>query len=495
MERRQLTVMFIDLVGSTALSTRLDPEEMREVMRAYQSTAASELVHFDGHVAKFMGDGIVAYFGWPRAHEDEAERAVRAALRILDAVGRIATPSREALAARIGIATGLVVVGDLIGEGAAQEEAVIGDTPNLAARLQSLADPNEVIISEGTRRLLGGLFEFEDLGGQSLKGLAAPVKVFRVLGPGQAESRFEAFHGRRPEPLVGRAAELSLLLDRWQRATAGEGQVVFLSGEPGIGKSRLVLALRERLAKEPFTPLSLFCSPYHANSALYPVIGLLERAAGFGRNDMPDEKLAKVRAFLASYSQDVEETTALVAGMLSLPADGLLDLTPERQKQRTIEILLEQFHGLCKRQPVLAVYEDAHWIDPSTAEFLGLIIERAQRLRTLVVITFRPEFNPPWTGYTHVTSLSLSRLGRSDVTAMIDRVTGGKALPSDVFKQISDKTDGVPLFVEELTRAVVESGQLRDAGDRFERNGILPTMRQFRPPRTRSWPGSTASHP
>ena len=249
--------MFIDLVGSTALSTRLDPEEMREVMRAYQSTAASELVHFDGHVAKFMGDGIVAYFGWPRAHEDEAERAVRAALRILDAVGRIVTPSREALAARIGIATGVVVVGDLIGEGAAQEEAVIGDTPNLAARLQSLADPNEVIISEGTRRLLGGLFEFEDLGGQSLKGLAAPVKVFRVLGPGQAESRFEAFHGRRPEPLVGRAAELSLLLDRWQRATAGEGQVVFLSGEPGIGKSRLVLALRERLANEPFTPLSL----------------------------------------------------------------------------------------------------------------------------------------------------------------------------------------------------------------------------------------------
>src|SRR4029453_16284032 len=317
-------------------------------------------------------------------------------LRILDAVGRIATPSREALAARIGIATGVVVVGELVGEGAAQGEAVIGDPPNLAARLQSLADPNEVVISEGTRRLLGGLFEFEDLGGQSLKGLAAPVKVFRVLGPGQADSRFEAFHGQRPEPLVGRAAELSLLLDRWQRAMGGEGQVVFLSGEPGIGKSRVVLALRERLAKEPFTPLSLFCSPYHANSALYPVIGLLERVAGFGRNDMPDEKLAKVRAFLASYGQDVEETTALVAGMLSLPAEGLPDLTPERQKQRTIEILLEQFHELCKRQPVLAVYEDAHWIDPSTAEFLGLIIERAQRLRTLVVITFRPEFNPPW---------------------------------------------------------------------------------------------------
>jgi class 3 adenylate cyclase/predicted ATPase len=475
-ERRQLTVMFIDLVGSTALSTRLDPEEMREVMRDYQSTTASELVHFDGHVAKFMGDGIVAYFGWPRAHEDEAERAVRAALRILDAVGRIATPSREALAARIGIATGVVVVGDLIGEGAAQEEAVIGDTPNLAARLQSLADPNEVIISEGTRRLLGGLFEFADLGAQSLKGLASPVKVFRVLGPGRAESRFEAFHGPRPEPLVGRAAELSLLLDRWERATAGEGQVVFLSGEPGIGKSRVVLALRERLAKEPFTPVSLFCSPYHANSALFPVIGQLERAAGFGRNDTPNEKLAKVRALLAPYSQDVEEATALVAATLSLPADGLPDLTPERQKQRTIEILLEQFHGLCKRQPVLAVYEDAHWIDPSTAEFLGLIIERAQRLRTLVVITFRPEFNPPWTGYTHVTSLSLSRLARSDVTEMIDRVTGGKALPPDVFKQIADKTDGIPLFVEELTRAVVESGQLRDAGDRFERNSILPTM-------------------
>ena len=475
-ERRQLTVMFIDLVGSTALSTRLDPEEMREVMRAYQSTAANELVHFDGHVAKFMGDGIVAYFGWPRAHEDEAERAVRAALRILDAVGRIATPSREALAARIGIATGVVVVGDLIGEGAAQEEAVIGDTPNLAARLQSLADPNEVIISEGTRRLLGGLFEFEDLGGQSLKGLAAPVKVFRVLGPGQAESRFEAFHGPRPEPLVGRAAELSLLLDRWQRASAGEGQVVFLSGEPGIGKSRVVLALRERLIKEPFTPMSHFCSPYQANSALFPVIGQLERAAGFGRNDTPDEKLAKIRPS-SPHTVRMSRRPRLSLRECSryLPM-GSPDLTPERQKQRTIEILLEQFHGLCKRQPVLAVYEDAHWIDPSTAEFLGLIIERAQRLRTLVVITFRPEFNPPWTGYTHVTSLSLCRLARSDVTAMIDRVTGGKALPSDVFKQISDKTDGIPLFVEELTRAVVESGQLRDAGDHFERNGILPTM-------------------
>ncbi|MGK9166850.1 AAA family ATPase [Inquilinus limosus] len=475
-ERRQLTVMFIDLVGSTALSARLDPEVMREVMRAYQNAAVDELVRFDGHVAKFMGDGIVAYFGWPKAHEDEAERAVRAALRILDAVGRLATPSGEALAARIGIATGVVVVGDLIGEGAAQEEAVIGETPNLAARLQSLAAPDEVIISDGTRRLLGGLFEFEDLGEQSLKGLATPVRAFRVLGPGQSESRFEAFHGRGPEPLVGRTAELSLLLDRWQRARAGEGQVVFLSGEPGIGKSRIVLALRERLAEEPFTPLSHFCSPYRMNSALFPVIGLLERAAGFGRNDTSDEKLAKIRNLLAPYTRDVEEAAALVAEMLSLPVDGLPDLSPERQKQRTFEILLEQFQGLCRQQPVLAVYEDAHWIDPSTAEFLGLIIERTQHLRALVVVTFRPEFNPPWTGHAHVTSLSLSRLVRADVVAMVNRLTDGKALPTDVLKQISDKTDGVPLFIEELTKAVLESGLLRDAGDHFELNGILPAM-------------------
>ena len=296
-ERRQLTVVFVDLVGSTALSAQLDPEDMSKLLRAYQNAVTGGFARFEGHVAKLMGDGVLAYFGWPRAHEDEAERAVRASLAAVEAVGGLATPTGEPLAARVGIATGVVVVGDLVGEGAAQEEAVVGDTPNLAARLETLAQPNEVVIGEGTRELLGELFEVEDLGVQPLKGLTVPARAFRVLGPGRAASRFEALHVRELAPIVGRDAELALLLERWRRAKAGEGQVVLLSGEPGIGKSRIVLALREALAQEPVTVLNHFCSPYHMNSALFPVIGQLERAAGFAREDGPEEKLSKLETF------------------------------------------------------------------------------------------------------------------------------------------------------------------------------------------------------
>lgn len=471
-ERRQLTVVFVDLVGSTALSTRLDPEDMSKLLRAYQNAVTDGFARFEGHVAKLMGDGVLAYFGWPRAHEDEAERAVRASLAAVEAVGRLASPAGEALAARVGIATGLVVVGDLVGEGAAREEAVVGETPNLAARLQTLARPNEVVISEGTRELLGALFEVEDLGCQSLKGLAARTRAFRVLGPGRAASRFEALHVRGLAPIVGRAAELALLLERWRRAKAGEGQVVLLSGEPGIGKSRIILALREALAGEPVAVLNHFCSPYHMNSALFPVIGQLERAAGFTREDGAQEKLAKLERFLAPYAGRLDEDAqALMAALLSLPvADrgAILDPTPGRQKQRTVEILLRQFEALSRRQPVLAVFEDLHWIDPSTLELLDLLTERVQGLRALVVITFRPEFSPPWTGHAHVTSFSLSRLVRGDVAMIADRVVGGKALPADVLTQITSKTDGIPLFVEELTRTVLESGLLRDRGDHLE---------------------------
>ena len=471
-ERRQLTLVFVDLVGSTALSARLDPEDMSKLLRAYQNAVTGGFARFEGHVAKLMGDGVLAYFGWPRAHEDEAERAVRASLAAVEAVGRLATPTGEPLAARVGIATGVVVVGDLIGEGAAQEEAVVGETPNLAARLETLARPNEVVIGEATRQLLGALFEIEDLGVQPLRGLTVPVRAFRVLGPGRAASRFEALHVRELAPIVGRDAELALLLERWRRAKAGEGQVVLLSGEPGIGKSRIILALREALAQEPVAILNYFCSPYHMNSALFPVIGQLERAAGFARDDGPEEKVSKLETFLSPYAERLDEDArALMAALLSLPVESghvALDLTPERQKQRTFDVLLRLFEALCGRQPVLAVYEDVHWIDPSTMELLDLATERVQRQRALAVITFRPEFSPPWAGHAHVTSFSLSRLVRGEVAMIVGRVVGGKALPADVLAQITSKTDGIPLFVEELTRTVLESGLLRDLGDHLE---------------------------
>jgi class 3 adenylate cyclase len=296
-ERRQLTVLFCDLVGSTELSARLDPEDMGQVIRAYQGCCAEVVKRWDGHVAKFMGDGVLVYFGYPHAHEDDAERAVRAGLELADAVGRLAVPSDETLASRVGIATGLAMVGDLLGEGAADQDAVVGETPNLAARLQVLAEPGNVVISQSTRRLVGGLFELHDLGPQRLKGFAEPLAAWRVEGEGRAEGRFEALRGERLTPLVGREHELGLLLERWAWAADGDGQVVLLSGEPGIGKSRLVQALRERLAGERYTPLSHYCSPYHTASALYPVVGLLERAAGFSRDDLPRPSSTSSKAF------------------------------------------------------------------------------------------------------------------------------------------------------------------------------------------------------
>jgi class 3 adenylate cyclase/predicted ATPase len=482
-ERRQLTVMFVDLVGSTALSSRLDPEEMREVLRSYQNTVAGELARFEGHVAKFLGDGVLAYFGWPRAHEDEAERAVRAGLAAAEAVARLTTPTGSPLVARVGIATGLVVVGDLVGEGAAREQAVVGETPNLAARLQALARPGEVLIAERTRRLVGELFELEALPTVTLKGLPGPVPAYRVLGEGQAEDRFAALRGADLAPLVGRAHELGLLLDRWARAKDGEGQVVLLSGEPGIGKSRLVGALRERLAHEPHTPLSQFCSPFRQTSALHPVIGLLERAAGFAREDAPDARLAKLEALLARATADVARSAPLLAALLSIPTGGRyppLDLSPQRQKERTLEALVGQLVGLAEHrpalavyEPALAVYEDVHWADPTTLELLDRVVDRVHSLPALLVVTFRPEFAPRWTGHGHVTLLTLSRLGRREGAALVGRVARGKALPAEVLGQIVGKTDGVPLFVEELTKAVLESGLLEDAGDRYELAGPL----------------------
>ena len=457
-ERRQVTVMFSDLVGSTALSARMDPEDLREVISAYQKCVAETVQRFGGFVAKFMGDGVLVYFGYPHAHEDDAERAVRAGLELVAAVSDLKI--HPALQTRIGIATGLVVVGDLIGSGASQEQAIVGETPNLAARLQGIAEPNTVVIAESTRGLVGNLFEVEDLGSQDLKGITGSVRAWAVRRASSTEGRFEAMHATGLTALVGREEELELLLRRWSKAKGGEGQVVLLSGEPGIGKSRLTAALLERLATEPHTRLRYFCSPQRTDSALFPIISQMERAAGFTHADTEQVKLDKLDAVLALASTSKQDA-ALFAEMLSLLNDGrypAIELTPQQRRQKTLEALTAQVEALSRANPVLMIFEDVHWIDPTSLEALGRAVDRLRTLGVLLIATYRPEFEPPWIGRPYVTALTLNRLGEREIAAMIDGVTGNKPLPASIRQDIIERTDGIPLFVEEMTKAVLEAG-------------------------------------
>jgi class 3 adenylate cyclase/predicted ATPase len=478
-ERRHLTVMICDLVGSTSLERQLDPEDMALVIDAYHATCARITLAFDGFVADFRGDGILAYFGYPRAHEDDAERTIRAALDIAAAVGRLKTPTDEQLSVRIGVATGLVVVGDRHSESALRDNSVIGDTPSLAARLQTLAEPGTVVIADSTRRLLGDLFRLRDLGQHKLKGINEPVAAWAVDGVSAAQSRFEAIHAAGVTDLVGREDELDFLLERQRLAWKGEGQIVLISGEPGIGKSRLVAALEERVADQPHTFLQYQCSPHHTNSALYPFIAQLERTVGLKSEDTAEERLDKLESYLAMPPPLIQDVAPLFAALLSIPTGERYPnppRNPAQQRRRTFAALLDQFQRVAGEKPILLSFEDAHWADATSLELLDLTVERVRQLPVLAVVTLRPDFEPPWIGLSNVGTLTLSRLDRNNVESIVTHVTGGRSLPAEVMNQIVTKTDGNPLFVEELTKAVLEGDILVKDADSYRLNGPLPPL-------------------
>jgi class 3 adenylate cyclase/tetratricopeptide (TPR) repeat protein len=480
-ERRQLTVLFCDLVDSTMLASQLDPEELREIIRAYQEACARVIARFDGHIAQYLGDGLLVYFGYPMAHEDDAQRAVRAGLGMVEAVGQLNTrlerERRVRLTVRLGIHSGLVVVGD-IGGGTRQEQLALGETPNLAARLQGIAAPDTLVISAATFRLLGGFFACQSLGTPLLKGLVQPLEAYRVLSESTARSRLEAAGSTGLTPLVGREQEIGLLRQCWEQVKDGSGQIVLLNGEAGIGKSRLVQVLKEQVASELqawLTPCQ--CSPYHQHSALYPMIDLLERVVlRFDREETPQQKLGKLEGFLVQYGLPLVEAVPLFASLLSLPlpADyAPLRVPPEQQKQMTLQALLTILLRIAAQQPVFFVMEDLHWVDPSTLELLSLLVDQGPTARILALLTYRPDFNPPWVGRSHVTQVTVHRLPRPQAVEVINQVAHGKGLPPEVVEQIVAKTDGVPLFVEELTKMVLESGLLQEREASYNLTGPL----------------------
>jgi TOMM system kinase/cyclase fusion protein len=486
-ERRQLTVQFVDLVGSTSLSQQLDPEELRRVIQAYRDTCATVIRRFDGYLAKYIGDGLLVYFGYPKAHEDDAPRAVRVALGILAALPELNASLQSTLQAhgsaplqvRIGIHTGLVVAGEM-GVGDQPEPlGIVGETPNIAARVQERADPNSVVLSPTTARLVTGLFDYEEREPQQLKGVSAPLAVYRVLQESAAQNRFDVAVQKGLTPLVGRAAELGLLQQRWEQANAGAGQVVLLSGEPGIGKSRLVQELREQLTHGGITRIEFRCSPYHQNSALYPIIEHLQRLLQFAREDSPIVKLEKLQRTLSHYHFPQADTVPLLAALLSLPHPvdyPPLTGSPQKQREKTQAALMSWLVDEAERQPVYTIWEDVHWADPSTLELLNLVVDQVPTTRFYVLLTFRPEFTQPWGNRSHVTQLTISRLARAEVETMVKEVAGGKTLPPEVIRQIVARTDGVPLFIEELTKTVVESGLLTAVNGHYELTGPLPPL-------------------
>ena len=471
-ERRQLTVMFCDMVGFTELANRVDPEILQKIIRRYEGACAVCITRYDGYVFQRLGDGIVAFFGYPLAHEGEAERAIRAGLEIIEALSTLDITDAGKLAVRIGIATGLVVV-------SSAEKGAVGETMNLAARLQGIASVGSIVVSERVQRLAAGSFDYEDLGEQRLKGISRPTHAYRILGVSEAASRFEAATQEGLTPLVGREQEIGLLMERWALAQDGEGQVVLLSGEPGIGKSRILSALRERLEGHGAGTLRLQCSPYYVNSAFYPLIDNFERALKFGRDEQPESKLDKLEVLLVTQRGCPLADVRFIASILSIPCEqryGALSMTPQKFKDETLRSLVDLTEAAARKQPSVMLFEDLHWADPTTLEVLELLIDRARTIPLLIVLTHRPEFQSRWSGQGHVSALNLSKLTRAQSTVMVSKVTGGKALPAELLERILVKTDGVPLFVEELTKSILESGELKGAGDHYDYTGLSHTV-------------------
>jgi class 3 adenylate cyclase len=477
-ERRHLTVMFCDMVDSTALAARLDPEDLSEIIGAVQQCVTGAVTAFGGCVALRIGDGALVYFGYPQAHENDAEMAVRAGLHVIEAVSRLRFVDGYQPQIRVGIATGVVVLADTAGTGTGSS-FVTGETPNLAARLQSVAKANTVVIAASTHRLTTGLFEYRNLGLISVKGFSEPVPLWEVLGPSSTESRFEAQHPTVLTPMVGRRREFDVLWRCWDEAKTRRGQVVLLSGEAGIGKSRLMAALEERIAEEPHTALRYQCSPHHTNSAFYPFIAQLERAAGFKADDTSEERLDKLEALLAIATPRVQDTAPLFAALLSIPFGDRypkLVFNSAQQRRRTFAALLNQFESLARQKPILLLFEDLHWVDAASLELLDLTVERVRQLPVLALFTLRLDFEPPWVGLPDVGTLTLGRLDRNNVERIVTQVAGGRVLPAEVMNQIVAKTDGNPLFVEELTKAVLEGDILVKDADGYRLDGPLPPL-------------------